>query len=249
MTSGRCHLRASHAERRTTSGTHSTLTLLAPLGSVALQAANHQTSNNLCKTQQFTCNFAASLAASTSPGKWHSQHPHAFRRLFGTVARDAFDGHIPRLVNKRQNLHDILPLTLALVARGASSGRWHSQHPHAFRASSHRRAAGRQPADTPPLAQNTAIYMQLCSIARCGASSGRWHSQHPHAFGASLELSLCRAPTSRHDNTGTKHCNLQANVQNRLAHFAWGAASGKWHSQHPHAFWRLFGTAARAAFD
>jgi hypothetical protein len=82
-----------------------------------------------------------------------------------------------------------------------------------------------------------------------GMSSGRWHSQHPHAFGASLELSLCRPPTSRHDNTGTKHCNLQANVQNRLAHVAWGAASGRWHSQHPHAFWRLFGTAARAAFD
>ncbi len=105
-------------------------------------------------------------------------------------------------------MHDILPLTLALVARGASSGRWHSQHPHAFRASSHRRAACRQPADTPPLAQNTAIYTQWCSIARCGASPGRWHSQHPHAFGASLApLWNCRCAGRQPTDTTTRAQN------------------------------------------
>ena len=292
--------------RRPAGGTHSTLTLFAPLRTVARHAANQQTRHHSHKTLQFTRNGAASLAAARHPaGGTHSTLTllAPLWRLFGTVAVQAANqrtrqhGHktlqfagkcakparscrlgrgirqvaltapsrflaplwncrpgsirltSPQTCTNPRNLHDIWPVSFARIACGTPSDKRHSQHPHTFGASWKCRSASRRPADTPPLAQNTDIYIQLCIIARCGTSSGRWHSQHPHAFGASLELSLCRPPTSRHDNTGTKHCNLHANVQNRLAHVACGAASGRWHSQHPHAFWRLFGTAAGAAFD
>ena len=158
-------------------------------GTVAVQAANQQTRQQGHKTLQFA-GKCAKPARSCRLGRGIRQVALTAPSRFLAPLWNCRPGSIrltcPQTCTNRRNLHDIWPVSFARIACGTPSDKRHSQHPHAFGASWKCRSAGRQPPDKQQLAQNTAIYMQLCSIPCCEHIAWQVALTAPSRFSAPL---------------------------------------------------------------
>ena len=185
----RAHPPTSHTACHPAGGTHSTLTLLAPLWNC--RCAGRQPADTTTRAQNTAiCRQCAKPARSCRLGRGIRQVALTAPSRFLAPLWNCRPGSIrltcPQTCTNRRNLHDIWPVSFARIACGTPYDKRHSQHPHAFGASWKCRSAGRQPPDKQQLAQNTAIYMQLCSIPCCEHIAWQVALTAPSRFSAPL---------------------------------------------------------------
>ena len=185
----RWHGRSSKTERRPAGGTHNTLTLLAPLWncrSAGRQPADTQPLAQNTDIYMQLCSITRSCRLRHGIRQVALTAPSRFLAPLWNCRPGSIRLTCPQTCTNRRNLHDIWPVSFARIACGTPYDKRHSQHPHAFGASWKCRSAGRQPPDKQQLAQNTAIYMQLCSIPCCEHIAWQVALTAPSRFSAPL---------------------------------------------------------------